>query len=91
MEALLYAFLTISIATIFFVVFLIIRTEVAFKNQMKILSAIDAFACEGNFEEGLRLIGNIEEMDVTIWRLWDFGYKNILPKEDYELIKSYIH
>ena len=28
--------------------------------------------------------------DNTLWRFWDWGYKNILPKEAYEKIKHYI-
>lgn len=26
----------------------------------------------------------------TLFRFWDWGYKNILPKDKYELIKAYI-
>ena len=40
--------------------------------------------------EGLRLLNNIEDYNDTLYRWWDFGCKNILPKEDYEIIKPYI-
>lgn len=28
--------------------------------------------------------------NATLWCLWDWGYKNILPKDKYEIIKPYI-
>lgn len=34
---------------------------------------------------------DIESYDRTLWRLWDWGYKHILPKDKYELIKGYIN
>lgn len=32
----------------------------------------------------------IEPYSMTMLRLWDFGYENILPKSKYELIKNFI-
>lgn len=40
--------------------------------------------------DGLRLLNSMEDYEDTLFRLWDFGCKNILPKEAYEIIKPYI-
>jgi hypothetical protein len=34
---------------------------------------------------------DMESYDETLFRLFDFGYKNILPKEKYDIIKPYIN
>lgn len=33
---------------------------------------------------------DLEDIDRTIWRLWDWGYGRILPKEKLKIIKPYI-
>ena len=33
---------------------------------------------------------DVESFGKTLWRLWDWGYTRILPKEKFELIKPYI-
>jgi hypothetical protein len=33
---------------------------------------------------------DMESYDETLFRLFDFGYENILPKEKYEIIRPYI-
>lgn len=33
---------------------------------------------------------DMETYDSTLWRLWDWGYTRILPKEKFELVKPYI-
>ena len=33
---------------------------------------------------------DIEPYDVTLFRIWDWGYKRILPPEKFELIKPFI-
>ena len=58
---------------------------------MKIVSAIELYAIDTDeLDKATALLNNTEEYNKTLWRLWDFGYKNILPKADYELIKPYI-
>ena len=91
MEALVYAYFFVLVALSVFAVFILIKTAVSFRNHMKILKAIDDFADDDNYEEALRIIWEMEDLSKTLWRLWDWGRKNILPKDDYELIKPYIH
>lgn len=31
-----------------------------------------------------------ESFEKTLWRLWDWGYTRILPKDKFEIIKPYI-
>ena len=78
-------------ASIVFLVFLLVKNDVTFKNQNKIIDAISDY-CEDTRDFGLCLIllGNMESYNETLWRLWDFGCKNILPIGDYERIKPYI-
>lgn len=33
---------------------------------------------------------DMENYVVTLWRLWDWGYTRILPKDKFEIIKPYI-
>ena len=91
MEVAFYAFINVLVAGLLFLFYLLIKVDVAFKNHMKILKAIEEFMYDDNYEEALRILGELEELEDTLWRLWDWGCKNILPKDDYELIKPYIH
>lgn len=70
-----------------------LKNEITFKNHMKLLCAIERFGQTVDIEECDKvssLIDHMEAYDKTLWRWWDWGYKNILPKEDFELIKPYI-
>jgi hypothetical protein len=70
---------------------MLIKNEITFRNQKTIADAISKFANETEeFDKALCLLHNMEHYVKTLCRLWDFGCKNILPKEDYELIKPYI-
>lgn len=33
---------------------------------------------------------DVEDYDKTLFRIWDWGYTNILPKEKFEIIKPFI-
>ena len=68
-----------------------IKSDITLKNQTKILNAIDAYAEEHNdYETAIRLLSHLEDFLKTLFRITDWGYKNILPKEDFEIIKPYI-
>lgn len=86
------AFILAMLTTgIIFSVYLLFKIHNAYDNQMIILNAIIDYSDEtGNFRKSLTLIDNIELYSKTVFRLWDWGYENILPKEDFELIKPYI-
>lgn len=72
-------------------VYMLIKVENAYNNQTMIINAIIDYADEtGNIRKSIILMENIEDMTKTLFRLWDWGYENILPKEDFELIKPYM-
>lgn len=63
-----------------------------YRMQMKILDAIYDYnidCIKGN-KVSMVNFADIESYKSTYFRLWDWGYENILPKEKYEIIKPYI-
>lgn len=81
----------VLVAGLLFLFYLLIKVDVSYRNHIKILNAIEEFMYDDNYEEALRIMWEMEDLSKTLWRLWDWGRKNILPKDDYELIKPYIH
>ena len=78
-------------AFLVFLVFLLVKNDVTFKNHNKIIDAIDAYAKDTrDFAYAMLVLSSMEDYNKTFWRLSDFGCENILPREDYELIKPYI-
>ena len=70
---------------------LLSKTSNAAENRRKIMYAIDIYVTElDDAHEGLRLLFAMKDFYVTWIRFWDWGYKNILPAEDFELIKPYL-
>ena len=71
---------------------LILRTEVVFRQQMKILIAVYRYSCfclDSDITPQVEL-DDVEDFNTTFNRFWDWGYKRILTKEKYEIIKEYI-
>lgn len=76
---------------IFLNIFIWIKSGFAMNAHLKILNAIDSYSDESrNYTEANRLLCRMESYFKTLFRFWDFGYKHILPKEDFELIKPYL-
>ena len=70
-----------------------IRNEVAFKNQEKIGTAIFKYRIHmisNGFYNFVVSYDDMEPYELTMLRVWDFGYSNILPPDKYEVIKPYI-
>ena len=73
-------------------VYMAAKNNNTYRMQMKILDAIYAYnidCIKGN-KVSMVNFEDIESYKSTYFRLWDWGYKNILPKEKYEIIKPYI-
>ena len=88
-------FIKILLAGLFVIllyeIWTMVRVEVAYKNQMKILDAAYEYGCDTkNFKMSMHIMEKIEPIDQTIRRWNDFGCKNIVPKVYYELIEPYI-
>ena len=71
---------------------LIIKAEVGFRHHEMLLDAIQTYALESEeYDKSIEIMEHMRgSYPDTVFRLWDWGYKNILPKEDFELIKPYI-
>lgn len=88
MIAFIWAVLTTSLV---YGVYMLVKAGNACDNQTMILNAIIDYSDEtGNIRKSIILMDNIEDISKTLFRFWDWGYENILPKEDFELIKPYI-
>lgn len=82
------------ISMLFFTVLNLKNANTA-KNQMRILNAITDYQNDcikkDMYKEALNVsIQDKEDYDKTLWRLWDWGYTRILPKDKFEIIKPYI-
>lgn len=88
MDLFIFSFL---VSTLIFCVVLIIKSEITLKNSMKIINAIDAYAEEHeDYETALLMLLHIEDFEKSLFRMTDWGYKSMLPKEYFEIIKPYI-
>lgn len=83
--------LSACMAGVLYLVIVYAKIENAYNNHMKILKAIDGYMSEGgDIKTGLLALNSMEQLSETIYRFTDWGCKNILPKEYFELIKPYI-
>lgn len=87
-----------------FLIFLLFRVNVVYKNHMIIIDAILEYRLDKLHSTDVsddkaiaELFTNpdvdyedMESLEATLFRLWDFGYKNILPPEKFELIEPFI-
>lgn len=80
------------IAIIAIFVYLFFKNDNTYNQQIKILAAIRDYGidCIHKGKQPMVDYDDVEKYDSTLYRFWDWGYKNILPKEKYEIIKSYI-
>ena len=80
-------------ATILALFLLMIKNHITSRNLHIILYAI----CAYNDDVKHRRVSSVQipfdsmaSYYKVLFRLWDWGYKHILPKDKYELIKTYI-
>ena len=88
-------FIKILLAGLFVIllyeIWTMVRVEVAYKNQMKILDATYEYVCDTkNYEMSMHIMDKMEPMEQTARRWYDFSCKNIVPKVYYEMIEPYI-
>lgn len=76
-----------------FCVFLLYKNAKTYKNTIKITNAIHAYhkfmISARNYDYKVDY-DDMEDYDSTLWRLWDFGHKNILPKEKFRAIGPFM-
>ena len=78
-----------------FLIVLLFKNSITLRNQEKVLYAIKEYRieCMKNHQyNGLNYVDyeDVETYMTTFWRLWDWGYTRILPKDKFEIIKPYI-
>ena len=79
------------ITGLIYLVYLLLKIDNACDNQFKIIDAIDAYTrATGDCDTALKMVASMEDLEKTIFRLWDWGCKNILPYKYYKLIEPYI-
>lgn len=80
------------ILAIAFCFIILCKNANTYKNHMFINKAICAYRmiCIERNEKAIVDHCDMEDYDKTLWRLWDWSYTRILPKEKFEIIKPYI-
>ena len=79
---------------ILFCVIMLVKNFVTYEQHAIIGDAIYKYRmdCIGNYDYDYKVdYGDMEDYDSTMWRLWDWGYTRILPKEKYAIIEKYIN
>ena len=67
------------------------KIDNSYENHKKIMNAIGAYiTVTDDAEMAVKMLMRMEGYNKTIWRFWDWGYKNILPKQYIELLEPYI-
>lgn len=75
-----------------FLIVLAFKNANALNNHLRISDAINKYHADC-IRKGIELsvdYDDEEDYDRTLWRLWDWGYTRILPKDKFEIIKPYI-
>ena len=85
----------INIIWIIACLLLIIKNFITYGHNLKICDAIHRYKINCIIDRRWDDLHYIEYKDMepyekTFWRLWDWGYTRILPKDKFEIIKSYI-
>lgn len=81
---------------VLFFIALTIKNENTYHNHIIISNAIGDYIrwrIKNNLYDNLSylaLYDCIEPYERTLWRLWDWSYKNILPPEQYKIIKPFV-
>lgn len=85
MEVVVVISLLIFVSMIFF-----IKNENTHRQRAKIIIAIGNYLREHVEKDEICLFYSMESYDRTLFRLWDWGYKNIVSKETYDKIKEFL-
>lgn len=90
-----FVFNTLVIFLMAVLLIMAIKNYITYINHKVIMDAIynyyiDCLAKERhNYRDDVAYV-DMEPYDKTLFRLYDWGYTRILPKEKYEIIKPYI-
>lgn len=85
--------LSIMGVTLIFFVLIMLRNTVACNQRTIIIDAIHRYHYDLIEQDIFTYVVEYSDMESygkTLWRLWDWGCKRILPSDKYEIIKQYI-
>lgn len=77
---------------ILFAIIAIIKKEVTIKNHCKVCRAIQGYraVCRSTNRKPVVSSEDMVEFEKSAKRIFDWGCKNILPKDKFELIKPFL-
>lgn len=77
---------------VFVLIFFSIKNLVTFHVHSKIVDAIGRYRMECIRNDKPMEVDycDLEEYEETMFNIWNWGYKRLLPKEKYEKIKEFI-
>jgi hypothetical protein len=88
------AMVALGVLFYLFVVYLFVKNGVTYEIRSKMIKAISAYNTNeifhGNYASNEISYDCMEHYFKTVFRLYDFGYRNIVPGDVYEKIKSYL-
>lgn len=88
-----YITVGLIVAVIVLGIIALIKNEVTYRNNLKIIDAILMYQIntvrKGCFPKE-DLYRKMKSYGRCLFNIFDWGYKNILPPEDYEKVKKYI-
>ena len=79
--------------SLLFVVVYALKNQNTYNQRIKIQTAIYEYKIDmlNNGKPELVSYDDMEMYGKTFYRLWDWGYKKILPKDKFEIKKPYIN
>lgn len=82
----------ILVAMLFLCIVMMIKNEVTYHHHMRILKAIEEYENMCFDYERMNDVNcdDMESYEHTLFRIWDWGYTRILPKDKFEIIEPYI-
>lgn len=85
-------FRTILIIMLVFFIVMLIKNDITYRNHKIIMEAIYKYHVDCYYSDCGETVkyDEMKSYAKTLWCLWDWGYKRILPKEKFELIKPFI-
>lgn len=91
----LWIIMGLLILGLLFVAVMLVKNEVACNYHIRITNVIGNIRMKiikggGNPDDFPVNYDDLEDYDKTLWRLWDWGYTRILPKEKFDVIKPYL-
>lgn len=86
------AFIGLCIIALIFCLMMMKKNDNTCAMHMKIIYAIYKYRlqCIEQRETAKVNYDDMESYERTLFRLWDWGYTHILPKEKFEIIRPYI-